>query len=472
MPEQTFVLSPLDHHGPRVYIRFALVFPVIDYEPAIFDLQEALRRTCDQLPFLKGRVYETGSENRGETYITYNDESVPPRFGEIRAPEGFPSYKQLQFDRDPFPIHVFGTPVPKADAGFEAPVLVANYTKIDGGLVVCILAYHKIMDGGGYGEILRAISENTRSSEAGTAAGIHPGDIFERRERLLGGSLQVPQHVQALDFDEILRRHPEYALKSKQNIVHGGAAAGTPKPGTGVNVVFGFSKHRIELIKKNLAGKLPAKWLTVNNILTALIWASITNVRTTRAENPVQASTSKMDFSVSGRRLLGPTVSGAPYLVNCLGYALTELTVDKLAFIPSESTIERLEPVVASIASASDRLTVDHMYELVQLSDTNPNLTDLVPSWFFYGGADLHFTSMAGVGLYDLDFGPHLGKPQYVRSAKIKFDGVCMMLPRKRVFEDEGEVDEAIEVSILLKDEDMERLIKNEAWRSWLVQDN
>ncbi|KAF2108937.1 hypothetical protein BDV96DRAFT_586914 [Lophiotrema nucula] len=467
MVEKTFVLSPFDQHGPRIYSRFALVFPVTDYDAAVSDLEQALLKTCNQLPFLKGKAFEK-SEDRGQTYVTYSNEDPAPQFREIPAPDGFPSYKELQSNRAPFSLGVFGTPVPKADAGFEAPVLAASYTKIHGGgLVVCILTYHKVMDGGGYGEVLRAIAENTR----GSALGIDPEDIPKRRGRLLGGMLQVPERVQGLEFDEILRRHPEYALKSRlAAAVHGGAAAGTPKPGTGINRVFAFSKLRIDFIKAKLADKLPARWLTVNNILTALIWASITHIRTTRAENPVSSATiSKMDFSVSGRRLLGPTVSSEPYLGNCLGYALTEAAVDKLAFIPSESTVDRLEPVITSIASASDKLTADHMYEIIQLSDTNPDLTDLVPSWFFYGPADLHFTSMAGVGLYDLDFGPNLGKPQYVRSAMVKFDGVVMMLSRRRVPESEG--DEAIEVSILLKEEDMERLAADEAWRSWLVQD-
>ncbi|KAF2118690.1 transferase family-domain-containing protein [Lophiotrema nucula] len=467
MSQHTHLLSPLDQHAPRVYTRMALIFPVTDYEPAISNLQDALSKTCSQLPFLKGKVFEKGADDRRQAYITWNSGDPGPQLEEIPEPEGIPSYEILRQDRSPLPAGIFPKVVPRAEAGFEAPVLAASYTKIDGGLVICIAAYHKVLDGGGYGEILRVLAENTRTSHAdGVTGGLDADDILMRRERLQGGLPEMPKHVRSLDFDEILKHHPEYSLKSRQSQLHGAAAPGTPKAGAGVNKVIAFSKQKLDLIRAALSDKLPARQLTVNNILTAIIWTSVTYVRTLRAEQPI-STTSKMDFSVSGRRFLGPAMIDPPYLGNCLGYALTERPLDELSFIPSLDTIERLVPTIKAIATATGHLSTDFMYEIIELPNKNPDLTDLIPSWFLYGPLDLHFTSWAQIGIYDLDFGPHIGRPQYMRTVVSEFEGIVTFLPRKRV--EEG--NESIEASVLLKAEDMERLSSDEAWRSWLFKD-
>ncbi|KAH7372297.1 transferase [Pyrenochaeta sp. MPI-SDFR-AT-0127] len=462
---QEFALSPLDQHGPKLYTRMALVFPVTDYEPAIAVLQAALEKTCDQFPYLKGSVSEKDLSERKQSFLIVSPSDATPRFEERPAPSAVSSYPELRTNRTPFPPEIFPSPALTTSG---SPVLGASYTKIEGGLVVCIVTNHKVIDGTGYSEILRILAHNARirASESTIPTGSpDPDEIHRRRLRILGGKTEVPKDVMDLTFEEMLARHPEYTLKSKKIAEKAAGVVGTLDAGTGTNKVFAFSGSKIEAVKHTLADKLPSRYLTVNNILTAIIWASITHVRATRPEGALNTTTSKMDYSVSGRRLVGASLLDPPFLGNAICYAQAEKAIKSLSFSPFSDKVEALIPTIDAIASASDHLTASHMASLVHLSDTNPDLSDMTMSWLFNGPGDLHFISWAQVGVYELDFGSSIGRPGYMRSAFMKLNGVVTFLPRRRADRDKEE----IEVSVLLREDDMERLAGDAAWRSWLV---
>lgn len=465
---QQYVLSPLDQHAPKVYTRMALVFPVTDYPPAIDTLQTALNRTCDQLPYLKGRVVEKGISHRHESYISFETSHPGPQLEERSAPAGISSYAQLEFDRTPFPPEIFPSPISSGSS--EAPVLATSYTKIEGGLVLCIATYHKVIDGTGYSELLRLIAEHARNAEQEFR--IFPGyadanEISERRARILGGKPSVPDHIENLSFEQVLARHPEYTLRSKMSAEKANGVGGAPKSGTGTNKVFAFSGAKIEAVKRRLVDRLPKAYLTVNNILTALIWASITHIRMTRSEGALKASTSKMDYPINGRGLVGKTLLDPPFLGNAICYAQAEISTDRLSFVPSVDDPSVLVPIIKIVADAAAHVDESHVASVVHLSDSNPDLSDLTMSWLFNGPGDLHFISWAQVRVYELDFGVNVGCPKYMRSAFMKSDGVVNMLPRKR-----NQQGEEMEVSILLRQDDMERLSENAAWFSWLVDES
>jgi hypothetical protein len=470
---QKLVLSPLDQHAPKVYTRMALVFPVANYEPAIATLQAALKKTCDQLPYLKGTVVEEGLSDRKQSYIIVDPGNPAPQFIELPAPTGIPTYEELRTNRTPFPPETFPSPmIPGEPVDAEVPVLGASYTKIEGGLVMCIATYHKVVDGGGYSEILKLLAAHSRGNVAELTkpdAGPDPEEISTRRQRILGGKADVSDELKKLDFEAMLVRHPEYMLKTKMSSTapqtSTGADAGFVFSGKNTNQVFAFSGRKIEAVKAALSTKLPSSYLTVNNILTAIIWPSITHIRATRPKGALSVATSKMDFSVSGRRLVGESLLEPPFTGNVIGYAQTELGVSDLSFQPSLDTTEKLIPVINLIANASASLDASTIESLVQLSDTNPDLSNITMSWLLNGPGDIHFISWAQQACYELDFGETLGHPGFMRSAFIKLDGVVTFLPRRRT---EGYVED-MDVSVLLREDDMERLSNDPVWNSWLI---
>jgi hypothetical protein len=473
--KQKLVLSPLDQHGPKVYTRMALVFPVTEYEPAIATLQAGIQKTCDQLPYLKGVVVEEDQSHRKQSFVIFDPADAAPQFSERPAPFGMTSYAMLKTDRTPFPPEVFPSPmIAGGPVDAAVPVLSGSYTKIKGGLVVCIATNHKVVDGTGYSEILNLLTVNSREDTAGIISrgvGPDPDEISTRRQRILGGRTEVSDELRKLDLAAMLIRHPEYTLKSNINTDRTNVLAGAPKAGEfalsrkNTNQVFAFSGPKVEAVKIALAGKLPPSSLTVHNILTAIIWASITHIRATRVDDPLTAEVSKMDFSVSGRRLVGSSLLDPPFLGNAIGYAQVEGRVSELSLMPSLDTVDKLIPIIADIANASAKLTASTMESLVHLSDKNPDLSNITMSWLLNGPGDVHFISWAQVAVYELDFGPTLGQPGFMRSAIIRLNGVVTFLPRRRAEMGAEEMD----VSVLLREDDMERISHDATWNGWLT---
>jgi hypothetical protein len=191
----------------------------------------------------------------------------------------------------------------------------------------------------------------------------------------------------------------------------------------------------------------------------------ITHIRTTRPEGALSIATSKMDFSVSGRKLVGDALLEPPFTGNVIGYAQAELGVSELSFQPSLDATEKLVPIMNLIAGASASLDASYIESLVHLSDQNPDLSNITMSWLLNGPGDLHFISWAQQACYELDFGEYLGHPGYMRSALIKLDGVVTFLPRRRA---EGRIED-MDVSVLLREDDMERLSRDPVWNRWLI---
>ena len=78
------------------------------------------------------------------------------------------------------------------------------------------------------------------------------------------------------------------------------------------------------------------------------------------------------------------------------------------------------------------------------------------PSFSGLGGRDFAVTSWMGMGVYEYDWGKGLGMAEAVRLPKAAFDGLAIILPRRR--------DGGVEVFVGAKVEDMERLRADERW--------
>lgn len=481
---QKILLSPLDQHAPRVYTRMALVFPVTNYTSAIETLQGALAATCEQLPYLKGHVVEEGLSLRKQSFLILDPTSPPPHFIETIAPAGMPRYSDLVTNKKPFPPEVFPEPMsPGSPTRNPVPVLGASYTKIDGGLIMCIATFHKVVDGSGYSEVLKLLAANARGEGTEwltSGRGPSPDEITTRRQRILGGRSDVSEAFKGLAFEAMLGRHPEYTLKSKiyHSQVNGHAngakgASGSPEvkgvpqaSAANSNRVFSFSEAKIQQVKDSLSDKLPSKALTVNNILTAIIWPSITHIRATRSQDPLKASVSRIDSPVSGRQLVGKTLQSPPFIGNAIGYAQTEALVSELSFSPSFKNVEKLVPIIKLVSDSTASLTASSIESQVHLSDKNPDLSNITQTWLLNGPGDLHFISWAQIAVYELDFGPTLGKPGFMRKAFMRLGGVVNFLPRRR----DGDSNGAMDVSVMLREDDMNRLGDDPAWNSWLFE--
>lgn len=74
------------------------------------------------------------------------------------------------------------------------------------------------------------------------------------------------------------------------------------------------------------------------------------------------------------------------------------------------------------------------------------------------------FSSGAGLDVYDVDFGPLLGKPELIRRPWVECkdgasEGIGYFMPKKR--------DGSVDVLMCLREEDWESLGRDEVWRSF-----
>jgi trichothecene 3-O-acetyltransferase len=137
----------------------AFACPSANQTTAIGAIKNGLEVTCAQLPYLKGYVCNAEQQG-GRLAISWSEQGPTPPFQEIGCPTDseIPSYALLK--REGLPLHylqpslcpVTGWVAASFPDG-NAPVLTANYTRLDGGLLLCLCVHHSVMDGTGLGKI-------------------------------------------------------------------------------------------------------------------------------------------------------------------------------------------------------------------------------------------------------------------------------------------------------------------------------
>ncbi|KAK3370009.1 transferase family-domain-containing protein [Podospora didyma] len=519
---QTVFLSPLDQYMPRIYIRLFLIFETNDPHRAAHRLKVGLQRLGLLLPFIKGHVSISDSmpEGHGRTAIRWSEaEDEDIAFREIPNPPNpecisLPSFAKLKDEGAP--LHYFDPsfcPLPSSLAKpLNAPVLVASYTVIEGGLVLGLCVHHNVMDGTGTVGLIRSWADCTRlEMERLSLETLFPdaNEPLHRAERLemattTGGTSQGTT-ARRLSLQELLDKNsPDYSVipkpKATPSASDAAAITTTKAPVTAQSAaisrgqgskLFAFDVSKLEAAKEGLlmqwmtSSSLGAEWLTTNSILCAVMWSCITRIRSARIkreggmemidESPIAP---RFGFAIDGRRRLGDAFSARkqPYLGNIVIVGLAALPLsdvtDAAALAPSASAtssassgISRLSPLVHEFASAIRRVTPGRVGEVLALADRVPDVTEISPSWNPVGKLDLALTSWANMPLYSCDFGDALGKPEFMRVPVARRDGLIVVLPRKR----EGTGNDRIEVIIDLIEEDRAALEEDEICNSWLV---
>jgi hypothetical protein len=287
----TTFLSPFDQIMPRNHIRIALVFSTNNYNLALSDLQSGLERTCQTLPFLKGRIFNKSSD-RDQLAISWDTSSSTPIIRELPVPEGYPNYAKLLANAgstEPYAFSLF----PFVERGKEneeegAQVFGAAYVKIEDGFVLFMSMHHNVMDGPGFGEFVKIWARNTSLKEFSTLD-LRPNtnELSTRKARILEQLSYTPKKgdrpVTAVD---ILAKHCEYTLKSLLPQTEQTPSVVVPMEPSSSRV-FTFSHQKLNAVKTSLADTVDASFPTINNILSAIIWSHISHIRCTRPKSNI-----------------------------------------------------------------------------------------------------------------------------------------------------------------------------------------
>lgn len=255
------------------------------------------------------------------------------------------------------------------------------------------------------------------------------------------------QEISSLSSDHLLALHPQHSTQPP--VLPDTFPPCMSKP-------FKIPLHWINVLKE-LLQKYTQRRLTTNVILCALIWTSVTRVRAQR--NPaLKVQTSRLVTAVNCRSRIMGDLNSVPgdqqYLGNVVLYAMTSFPAANLA-TADEDPIRSLATICDCISNSQSSSTINsrHIAETYRLVDSMEDYRSLYAGWDLFGSRDFTITSWADLDLYDLDFGPLLGKPEFVRLPYMEADGVAIILPRRR-----SGPDEILQVMVMLRCDDMESL--------------
>ncbi|GAD93079.1 hypothetical protein CHGG_07592 [Paecilomyces variotii No. 5] len=477
------MLSPIDQLMPRIYTPIFLVYETDQYESSVKKLNEGLAKATEILPYLRGSVHKSpdGCHPRNQLSLSWSSSDQPPVIVETPAPTSLPSLETLKLDNAPLSIFEAGlSPVPMLinheTPEAKAPVIVVGATRLDGGLILCLRAHHVVMDGAAMGLFLRLWGDCVRN-EPNTS--FDPKEIYHRGSWLRDVSDRFAKAESKATLEELLLRHPEYSLRSL-NPPSSVSTTVSDHPVKCAAKIFAFSSAKLEEVKQAMSTSVPAK-LTVNNVLGAALWMSITRIRLRRMQRDglpsvADSTPSKLGFAINARSRLGPA-SNKSYLGNLTMLKVVEFPAMKLESIagnvlsdPAAADLSLMAPVISAISAGTSAVTATYVGETVAFSDKIADVQDVGPGWNSSHSLDLTYTSWADLGMYDCDFGPVLGGgPQFVRVPYMPFiDGMVLALPRRRLANtSDGKAVERIEVAIMLNEQDMQALEKDEVLRSW-----
>ncbi|KAI1408886.1 hypothetical protein F5Y13DRAFT_171514 [Hypoxylon sp. FL1857] len=474
-------LSTLDQLMPRIYSTMFLVYETDQYENAVKTLNEGLAKATSVLPYLRGSVHKS-DDPRNQLTLSWSPQDPAPTVAETPAPESLPSFEQLKQDNGPLSVFQDAlAPVPALInyqvPGTKVPTFVIGVTRLEGGLIMSLCAHHVVMDGAGMGLFLKLWGDCIRGEPSG-ADGKAPFDAGEvhHRESWLREASGFSKNEPKATLEELLRQHPEFSLRSIPSSM---PATVPSQPTKYAAKIFAFSSAKLQEAKQAISGAVPAKSLTINNVLGATLWLSITRIRLERMRRngpaPAADSTTKLGFAINARSRLGPAVSSKSFLGNVTMLKVVEFPATKLENIagnalanPSSADLPLMEPVISAMAAATAAVTPTHVSEMIAFAERIGDFEEIGPGWNSFH-LDLSYTSWANLGMYDADFGPSLGgKPRFVRIPYMPYiDGMVLALPRRGPAD--GEAVERIEVALMLNEEDMRALEEDEILRSWSV---
>ncbi|KAB8205542.1 hypothetical protein BDV34DRAFT_213118 [Aspergillus parasiticus] len=183
--------------------------------------------------------------------------------------------------------------------------------------------------------------------------------------------------------------------------------------------------------------------------------------------------TSKL-FKVSIHRInvlketLRSYMSNAP-TTNVLLCALIWTTITRFLPHSMRRAMRSLSKICDCIpgSQSHSKINSHHIAEVYPLVNCMEEYRSLFVGYDSFGSRDLIITSWADLDWYEMDFGPMLGRPKFVRFPCMEADGVVVILPSQRDLSEEK-----LEIMVMLRRDDMESLENDSMWRNLISEDD
>ncbi|ETS80414.1 hypothetical protein PFICI_07943 [Pestalotiopsis fici W106-1] len=312
-------LGVLDHFLPPHYLPMKWYIPLKDGitpQEAFKALEDGLRFTFRQLPWLSGKIYKqdpkTPGGRPGQLEIRYNpadleDDTKPlPQFPFKILDQSTGSVTYEEISESGFPMNTFPDEevfwgdflnFPEEDKGAECFKAQANF--IPGALILCGATHHNACDGTALFDVWRIWAANCAALQANTAPvvldplssdrGLVERIWVDEGSQLNGDGAKVETgDVEQKQYTLLDKEPPNLPSKHDRSL--------PPPPSSGeamTSAVFYISSDRFTALHKRCLDEAGAgSRISGNDSMTALIWRSLLKARHAAAVAAGRASES------------------------------------------------------------------------------------------------------------------------------------------------------------------------------------
>ena len=444
---QLMELSPLDQIMVRGIVRLVLCFPVDDSKrfSVIQTLRRGLDSTAKQMPYLSGVLRERDNKRKEAEVLFKANGRI--KLIEKDVGDKLPTYQELRRKQMPpsyFKDELLSPMRNMPDSGQKLhPVTMAQASFLRGGLFLCVCFHHSVLDGSGFATFLKILAKNCSSSRDLWSHQVGE-DSMERGS--LFKTLEPGVNFKKGGF-------PEYFLKDPKSLVPP-EAGGDEHPTTAR--LFHVRRSNLEKLKASASPEDAKKWISKNDALGALIWSCITRARSRRFGGKTD---SKLCLFVNCRQRIEKYVP-SDFIGNiCVG-AQAKLR----SSVVVNSNLSVLASALREAIHAVDKSYVLGLIKHVR--EYSNDLTCIKPGIQSYMGNDINLVSWVSFPVYEMDFGPNIGKPEWFRCPWRTLDGTVKVLPERKEPRP-GSCEPGFEVNVELREDDMEELLKDPLWNSF-----
>jgi trichothecene 3-O-acetyltransferase len=440
----------------KLYTQICFCFSVADassHSAIINTLTNGLERLSVSFPWLAGKVVNEGSGEGNTGIFNFKPLEKTPRLvvKDLRHDPSIPTMDALKRANFPFSMLDESIVAPcktlpdscDKSASDAAPVFLLQANFITGGLLLTFVGQHNTMDMTGQGQIIHLFSKACRNEQF-TSEELSSGNLARRNLiPLLDDSYKQGSEL----AHQIVKPTPSRPISSGTN----GNSAPPPPPKCAW-AYFTFHPTSLTAVK-SLATEtitLPSGYISTDDALSALIWQSVVRARLPRL-NPTAEST--FARAVDVRRYLGvsQTYPGVMQNMTYHTYMLQKLAEEPLGGVASQLR-SALDPRTSNLGY--------HTRALATFLNRTPDKNIVSFTATLDLSAGIMLSSWAKLDCYELDFNLGLGKPEAVRRPQFApVESLIYLMPRT--------LDGEIAVAICLRDEDMERLRKDEEFAKY-----
>ncbi|KAI0415918.1 transferase family-domain-containing protein [Xylaria grammica] len=461
-------VGPMDNVMPRIYANVILSFRL---NPGPFStvhsvLEESLRRTCDELPVLRRKVFIAQPDgDSGATRALEVKEAVEwtPKLVFNDLSGVWPDYDDLVdsgFEQDAldgeilFPRGIYERDL--YEHGVGAFLAQANF--VEGGLILAFGIYHPLIDGHSGSLLMKLWAKHAKALQEGEGVGpvlhFHP----ESADYGLVERIWKAENVEQPAEITLKTAPPETwrlvglippSEPSEEPDLH----SPPPKMRT---TIFYVPATSFKALRAEANSGIQSSPNTANDALMAKLWRCIMKARWAAAGpscvDYLPDKTSLLDLTLDGRVRFSPNLPSS-YMGTLVFITTTEMSIEKLTSVDTT-----LAEIATAVRLSVDSVTSERMHEAFALARSLPDYGDSLRFPFAtFAGAEACFTSWVGLSAFDISFGNVLfaneGRADYLRPPRREFDAFCrrcVILPMQ--------ASGGFEILITLKEEEMSLL--------------